>query len=391
MSENRESTLETFVARLLQRPDWQAVLGAEIEEARFVSIAVNLAAADQITLQPEAMMAAFRQRRLPRIGLTWPPQGWLPASVGADSEATEPQIDWLWIDQAAINAPFYEDVLNNFRSRPINRLIQIRTSMATLLNGEGRQEDISPTGLIYHMSRCGSTLVGRMLASQPDTIVLSEPSPMDAMINLAQRPDVDTDAAIGMIRATVSALGRWAAPSKRFVIKLDAWHTLSMPLLRAAFPVTPWVFLFREPLEVIVSHLKQPGRHTVQGLREAERLLTVDDAQQSREIQIGKAISAIGGAAIENWPLGGGVAINYTSLDNGGADRIMEHLGMNVGDSAREKAAIAAKMDAKFPDRAFVSDSQEKAAMTTNAARDAAQGQIAHNHRKLLQLAGLGC
>jgi hypothetical protein len=391
MMGNWESALEAFVVCLLQRPDWQAILGKEIEEKRFVSQAVDLAAIEQIALQPEAMMAAFRQRRLPRISLTWPPQGWLPASVGADPETTEPQIDWLWIDQAAINAPFYEDVLNNFRSRPINRLVQMRTSLATLLNGAGRQEDISPTGLIYHMSRCGSTLVGRMLASQPDTIVLSEPSPLDAMINLAQRPDVDADAAIRMVRAIVAALGRWTAPSTRFLIKLDAWHTMSMPLLRAAFPAAPWVFLFREPLEVIVSHLKQPGRHTVQGLQEAERLLTVDDAQQSREIQIGKAISAIGGAALEHWPLGAGIAVNYTSLGNGGADRIMKHLGINGDGSAREKAAIVAKMDAKFPDRAFVSDSFDKVSIATDAAHEAARGQLAHNHRQLLRLAGLDC
>jgi hypothetical protein len=52
----------------------------------------------------------------------------------------------------------------------------------------------------------------------------------------------------------VAALGQARAGETRLFLKLDCWHMRDLPLFRRAFPNTPWVFLYRDPVEVLVSH-----------------------------------------------------------------------------------------------------------------------------------------
>jgi hypothetical protein len=46
---------------------------------------------------------------------------------------------------------------------------------------------------------------------------------------------------------------------RRLFLKLDCWHSRDLPLFRRAFPDTPWVFLYREPVEVMVSQTRRRG------------------------------------------------------------------------------------------------------------------------------------
>jgi hypothetical protein len=53
---------------------------------------------------------------------------------------------------------------------------------------------------------------------------------------------------------------------QRYFVKFDARHALDLPLVRRAFPEVPWVFLYRDPVEILVSHLNQPTSWTVPGI-----------------------------------------------------------------------------------------------------------------------------
>ena len=46
--------------------------------------------------------------------------------------------------------------------------------MSDLLDQAAAEPGIDPTGFIFHLARCGSTLVSQMLAALPEHIVLSE-------------------------------------------------------------------------------------------------------------------------------------------------------------------------------------------------------------------------
>src|SRR5678816_558328 len=103
---------------------------------------------------------------------------------------------------------------------------------------------------IFHMSRCGSTLVAQMLAALERNIVISEARPIDQVLGAK----VDEERRIAWLRWIVNALAQRRRPAEEFFfIKLDAWHVLHLPLIQRAFPNTPWVFLYRDPIEVMVS------------------------------------------------------------------------------------------------------------------------------------------
>jgi hypothetical protein len=106
------------------------------------------------------------------------------------------------------------------------------------------------------MSRCGSTLVTQMLAAVPTSLVLSEP----LLVNDVLRAPGTDDERARRLRLAVRALGRRRSGEERaYVLKLDAWATHDLPLLRRAFPAVPWLFLSRDPLDVLVSHRRQAG------------------------------------------------------------------------------------------------------------------------------------
>lgn len=68
--------------------------------------------------------------------------------------------------------------------------------------------------------------------------------------------------------AGVDGFGAGPAEETRqdYVIKLDAWHIRNLGLFRAVFPETPWIFVYRHPLEVLVSLMNEPGLHAIPGM-----------------------------------------------------------------------------------------------------------------------------
>ena len=66
----------------------------------------------------------------------------------------------------------------------------------------------------------------------------------------------------------VTALGqRLNAKDGRYFIKLDSWHIHDLPLIRAAFPEAPWIFVRRNLVEVVASQLRSPGMLGAPGRR----------------------------------------------------------------------------------------------------------------------------
>jgi hypothetical protein len=114
-----------------------------------------------------------------------------------------------------------------------------------------------PTGFIFHMSRCGSTLLSRMLAALERAIVISEPHAVnDLLMPTAQ---VDVVERSRWLRRLVGAFDkRRSRRAEWFFIKFSSWNVLEVETILAAFRHTPACFVFRDPVEVMVSVLNQP-------------------------------------------------------------------------------------------------------------------------------------
>ncbi len=122
---------------------------------------------------------------------------------------------------------------------------------------------LEPTAFVFHMSRCGSTLFSNCLRSLDGAIVISEAQPCNTALTPYFEdvwPFDSTEWAAErdrLLRGFVACLGqRLKGDDQRLFFKFSSWNTSRMAILRALWPTTPWIFLSRDPVEVMVSNLK---------------------------------------------------------------------------------------------------------------------------------------
>lgn len=124
-------------------------------------------------------------------------------------------------------------------------------------------DPISPSGLIFHVSRCGSTLTAKALARSPRHVVLNQPGPLQRGFWATITRDWTQEAApspgnLKAFRNLVLAMARRRRPDQRYsFVKFISWNTLYLDFISKAFPEVPAVFLYRNAVEVIASVLRE--------------------------------------------------------------------------------------------------------------------------------------
>ena len=99
---------------------------------------------------------------------------------------------------------------------------------------------------------------------------MSEPPLLDTLLDIgSQLPSVTREQHRRWLRALVFALGQTPHHERHLVIKLDAWHVVQHELLSAAFPDVPWLFIYRDPIEIAVSQFESRASYMVPGLQPA--------------------------------------------------------------------------------------------------------------------------
>ena len=118
-------------------------------------------------------------------------------------------------------------------------------------------------GVVFHESRCGSTLAANsMMALNPEKHrVYSESSPPAMALRRCAEDysDCSKDGAANLLKDVIYLMGRSNDPKEEnLFFKFQSVTSRTMEIFRIAFPTTPWIFLYREPVEVMMSQLKVP-------------------------------------------------------------------------------------------------------------------------------------
>lgn len=317
--------------------------------------------------------------------------GWLPIGISAQ----EPVVDWCWFGAQRLQQAFYRDDVERALRLPFNLAFRRATPLQALLDWQRNSPGLAPQAFIYHASRCGSTLLAQMLASLPSQVVLSEPPPLDSLLRLSTAT-LSEGARRAALTALLSAFGqRRNGQERSLVVKLDAWNIFELPLLQRCFPATPWLFLYRDPLEIAVSHLRQPGLQMVPGLLGHSPLDHPEDAGLSREGVIARRLGRLLAQGLRHCQALGGLAVNYRELPAALGSRLLPVFGLS--DSELHSSLSMTGQHAKHPHQPFVADSQAKrqkasAALRAELARWADQPyrQLEQlRHTQLQQAAGL--
>jgi gluconate kinase len=300
-------------------------------------------------------------------------EGWVPARFYW--REGKPMVDWCYLGRQRFEAAFFEQTIGKCMAQPFNLLFRQQTPMEVLKEWHEVQPGLKPSGFIFHMSRSGSTLVSRMLAAIPTNVVISEARPIDATLRAQfNSTEVTDDRRISWLRWVVSALAqRWRGEEQHFFIKFDAWNTLELPLIRRAFPEVPWIFVYRDPVEVMVSQFNQRGAHMIPGVLPFG--LFGMDMQTATSLPpeeyCAKVLAMICKAALQHSREGGRL-INYRELPEVVPESLLKFFGLRCSDSELDTVRAAAKRDAKNPVATFQNDSQKKRDRATEAIRDAA-------------------
>jgi hypothetical protein len=313
-----------------------------------------------------------------------PPRGWLP--VAAAWRDGTIQVHWSHFAEEPLREPFFDDSVHRILRKPFNRLFRYTTSVDRLQAWLHENPYLEPSGFIFHMSRCGSTLVSQMLGALPHSIAISEAPPIDAVADVRRlHPEVGEDEQVQWLRWMICAFGQQRrGDEQRFFVKLDAWHTLHLPLFRRAFPEVPWIFLYRDPVEVLVSQMRQPGLHMIPPLVAAERFgLTPPESWLEPATYRARVLAAISEPIVRDGVGDCGLLVNYRQLPDAVEPVILRHFDVASDEAERRAMAEVASRNAKSPAFAFVNDSAAKQVEATDALRALADVYLGAHYRRL--------
>lgn len=291
-------------------------------------------------------------------------QGWLPIRVFAAGD--DWRVDWCWFGDTPLSEPFFSDSVRRALRLPFNQAMRRESSLEALSQWREASPGVAPSLFIHHASRCGSTLLAQLLASDGRNIVVSEAPALDALL----RAELPATLRNEGLRGLLSAYGqRRLGPEQALVVKLDAWNIHQASLLHRLYPATPSLFVYRDPLEILVSHLRQPGMHMVPGLlgSPAPEPPGALSGPERMARQIGEILQ--GGLSLcREW---GARPVNYSELPEAAWQRLAPLLQVEEADRPRLQAV--AGTDAKQPGMPFSPDGERKRASADERARAAVE------------------
>jgi hypothetical protein len=211
----------------------------------------------------------------------------------------------------------------------------------------GPAGETAPVGIVFHVARCGSTLISQSLKRLDNLVVYAEPQPVNEI--LASMQEWPRAEVVGALRILGAVLARHARGP--YVLKLSSWNTLYCDIVTEAFPGTPWVLSFRDPVEVGVSLLANPPgwfQATSDAARGLAARVDPGRAAKSREEFVARAYGAFCAAAAQ-LDVRRGRLVPYESLPAAVWRIVAPHFSLSIDPSQQERIVESARRPAKAP------------------------------------------
>jgi hypothetical protein len=319
-------------------------------------------------------------------------KSWLP--VDAVISNGRPGIEWLDMTGVALTEPFFHQTVARVRRERVASLPLI-TDFDELIRLEKVSDSLPPTGFIFHSSRCGSTLVANSCRALEGALVVAEPPVLDKLIS---RFFTDTDETGAkelfysvLLKCAVSALGQRRSGNERhYFIKFGAASILQFHRIRRIWPTVPALFLYRDPVEVIVSNLQNiPEWMTIEsnpktsaaiiGVREKD--LTSLSPEEFCARALGRFYAAAESAQDENSWL-----CNYDKLSADTLLQLMKFFRVAITQEEADRIRQKASLYSKDFSRTFRADRDLKRANASEHVKDLAKQWALLPYQRLVSL-----
>lgn len=264
-------------------------------------------------------------------------KNWLPVKLLEEENA----LQWMRFDEQPFTEPFFDETIMRIRAKfPENRG-RFRSTTSLHLLSEQAVSAAPPDLLIFHTSRCGSTLLAQLLALDAGTAVLAEVPLLDQLLAAE---------AYSELRTVTHMLRRG---KQKLVVKTDSWHLLHYETLRRIWPEVPAVALYRHPAEILRSLRKQPGMQAVPGMLSPKQLPGVNPAQHPDPF-FGELMCAYYSKLIQLRTTAPELLqINYSEGALQMASRTIVHAGFTLTPEQYAQLETRARYNAKHPDIVF--------------------------------------
>ena len=188
-------------------------------------------------------------------------KGFVPIHLRLRRENSE--VTWVDASNMRPSEPFFAQTVQRITAE--RKCATIVTDLGAVVELSEQLSNCEPDGFIFHASRCGSTLVCNALKSVPLTTIVAEAQPISATLapyapaSIWPFPlETWERSRDRLVWAMTTALGQLrASPTARFYVKFNSWNTLALHIVKAVWPNVKWVFLYRDPIEILVSNLRK--------------------------------------------------------------------------------------------------------------------------------------
>lgn len=267
---------------------------------------------------------------------------------------------WLDMNDKEYTEPFFAETILKCKSFTNNSKAERPLSDISILPEWAADVNvIEPTVFIFHISRCGSTLISQALGINDEHIVLAEVPFIDELLRLSDSncwpgqtdPKTILKAAFGLYGQNRNG------KKKHLFVKTDSWHIYFLPLLRQLYPDVPFVLLYRKPDEVIRSQQKKRGIQAIPGLI-SDHILGISSTEEfNLDMHMAGVISSfltsfIRIAQEDKLTL----PVNYNEGVENIVKRIAEFTGIELNGEDLYQIRQRSRFDAKEPDKVFAEE-----------------------------------
>lgn len=268
--------------------------------------------------------------------------------------------------------PFFQQTVE--RAKRENRAERF-TEFDVLLQLEKQLDSVEPTGFIFHSSRCGSTLVANACRAVSNSIVLSEANAIDKLIARfvtdADNPVKESLYSV-FLRGVIHALGqRRTGSEEHLFIKFACCSFAQVERIKRIWPNVPWLFLYRDPVETIVSNMRDVPAWLIDSDRRVLSSIIGDDSEMGLEELCARTIGSLYSTAY-NLADGNSMLLNYNQLSVPVIASVLNFFKVSLSTEELETIARTTKAYSKDASgtRAFVADVETKQNLASNLVRE---------------------
>ena len=292
-------------------------------------------------------------------------KGWLPYNIRYDD--AQLVVDCCNIADSQLEDPFFDQTIHRFL-----RLVPYAsqsTFFETLVNINSKRTARKPTGFIFHISRCGSTLIAQILASLQQFVVFSEPAILEKVLRSTYSPvSVSNEQKHGLLENIIQAFLGYKAVEQETFVKFSARAILDYRLITQVFPSVRCIFVYREPVEVLVSLIGNQTDRLPPGLEKAG--LLNDDFQTISRMRPAeywaRVVANQCAAAVEMCSCSQPFLVNYSQLPEIVWTDLMNFFGVALSAGDMERMQQVCLRNSKQPHKPFSNDTVNKRGAATS-------------------------